>query len=66
MMVEVKPETNAGICEIQPLNVLAFGQEHETKVVDALRNSEIFIPQLSLLELNGKNIVGHILLSNEK
>jgi putative acetyltransferase len=46
-------------------NLLAFGQKHEAKKVDALRNSEIFIPQLSMVALKSKNIGGHILLSIE-
>jgi len=38
----------------------------EHRLVERLRNSEAFIPELSLVAVNGNEIVGHILLTRIK
>jgi len=55
-----KPEDKAAIYEV---NKSAFNQDNEARLVDALRESDVFIPELSLVaEINGK-IIGHILFT---
>lgn len=66
MMVEVRPETTADIREIHQVNVLAFGQENEAELVDALRKSNSFVPELSLVAVKRRSIIGHILFTRIK
>jgi putative acetyltransferase len=57
-------------CEILPdntviaeVNTLAFGQENEAKLVEKIRCSHHYIPELSLVTEVEKVVVGHILFS---
>lgn len=54
----------AADCEaIRAVNVRAFGRENEGRLVDALRASAHFIPELSLVAVDEGRVVGHILFS---
>ena len=48
------------------LNVHAFGQKNESKLIEALRISDVFVPELSLVAEKDGKIVGHILFSKIK
>lgn len=46
------------------LNTLAFNENNELKLIDALRkNADVFIPQLSIVVINDNKIVSHILFT---
>jgi len=59
--ITVRSETSADIPAIFNVNLLAFGQPAEAKIVDALRWEGDFIPELSLVAVDEGRIVGHIL-----
>jgi putative acetyltransferase len=59
--LKIRPETEEDFAKITEVNELAFGQKNEGILIERLRRTDRFIPELSLVaELEGK-IVGHIL-----
>ncbi|RPE08473.1 N-acetyltransferase [Chitinophaga lutea] len=66
MKLLIRPEKAADKAAVYALHAAAFEQENESRLVDLLRESEHYIPELSLVaELNG-DIVGHILFTKLK
>lgn len=63
-MIVIRPETSADHSAIHRVTLLAFGQEEEARLVDRLRTSSNFIPELSLVALENNRVVGHILFSH--
>ncbi len=62
--MKIRPETPADRAEIFSANQLAFGgRDAEGRLVDAIRTTEYFIPELSLVAEQDGKIVGHILFS---
>jgi putative acetyltransferase len=55
-----KPQDYAGVHEIHRL---AFRRENEARLIESLRLSPGYIPELSIVAFGGKNVVGHILFS---
>jgi putative acetyltransferase len=62
-MITIRPETTEDYAAIHEVNLLAFGQEIEPCLVEALRESPDFIPELSLVTIEAGQVVGHILFS---
>jgi putative acetyltransferase len=60
--IVVRPETSADYEAIRQVNRLAFGQEDEARLVDALRDGGYL--RLSLVAERAGQIVGHILFSD--
>jgi putative acetyltransferase len=55
-----RPQDERRIAEV---TTQAFGKEHEARMIDTIRASDGYVPELSLVaELEGE-IVGHVLLS---
>jgi putative acetyltransferase len=62
-MITIRPETAEDYAAIAEVNRLAFGQEDEARLVEALRRSPDFIAELSLVAVEAGRVVGHILFS---
>lgn len=63
VQASIRPETAADHGEIRKANKKAFGGKSESKLVDAVRESDFFVPELSLVADAGGKVVGHILFT---
>ncbi|WAC04758.1 MAG: N-acetyltransferase [Methanoregula sp.] len=59
--ITIRPEIPADIPAIFNVNLRAFGQPAEAELVNALRREGDFIPELSMVAVDGGIIAGHIL-----
>lgn len=62
-MTTIRPETAEDYAAIHEVNALAFRRDVEARLIEALRGSPDFIPELSLVAVEGGRVVGHILFS---
>ncbi|MBU1698965.1 MAG: N-acetyltransferase [Candidatus Eisenbacteria bacterium] len=62
-MISIRPEQESDTEAIRGVHLLAFGQKHEADLVDAIRDSDDFDPQLSLVAEVDRQLIGHILYS---
>jgi putative acetyltransferase len=62
-VLTIRPEQPADHEHVFQVNLLAFGQPAEARLVQALRRSPAFIPDLSLAAVEDERVVGHILFS---
>ncbi|HLL85370.1 MAG TPA: N-acetyltransferase [Longimicrobium sp.] len=62
-MLTIRAESPGDAAAIAAIHRRAFGQEDEPRLVDALRESDAFIPELSLLAEEDGAVVGHVLVS---
>ncbi|MBW4563168.1 MAG: N-acetyltransferase [Mojavia pulchra JT2-VF2] len=61
--MNIRSETISDYPAITEVNILAFGQDNEAKLIEEIRHSDRYIPELSLVaEVEGL-VVAHILLS---
>ena len=66
MKIKIRKEKESDFSDVYELNRNAFGQETEPKLVDLLRKSKTFIPELSVVATIEKKVVGHILFTKIK
>ncbi|MGH7999620.1 MAG: GNAT family N-acetyltransferase [Brasilonema sp.] len=63
-MLNFAPETDNQKAKIRQVITDAFGQTKEAELVEKIRNSPNFIPELSLVALEDGDVLGHILFSH--
>jgi predicted N-acetyltransferase YhbS len=64
MNLTIRQEKETDYPSVHEVNKLAFGQDTEANLVDALRkNQEVFIPELSIVAIIDDEVVGHILFT---
>ena len=61
--ISVRRERRSDLVEIAEVHRLAFGGGEVPDLVDAIRRSPRFVPDLSLVALEGTRVVGHVMLS---
>jgi putative acetyltransferase len=61
--MHVRTERSEDHRAVYLVNQIAFGQESEARLVDALRRSPAFLPELSLVAVDDGSVVGHILFT---
>ncbi len=66
MNTTIREEEEKDHKQINDVNKLAFQQENESKLIEKIRKSENFIPELSIVAEINNRIVGHILFSKIK
>ncbi len=62
--MNIRGETASDYPAIAQVNRLAFGRDNEAQLVARLRQSEQFVPQLSLVAELDTGLVGHILFTS--
>ena len=60
-MITLRKESKNDYAGITKVNDRSFGRKAEGKLVEALRKTEEFVPELSIVAEEDKQIVGHIL-----
>jgi putative acetyltransferase len=61
--VIIRPETAADHDAIRRVNDEAFGDTVEGKIVEAIRASDRYVPELSLVAVSGDRALGHVISS---
>jgi putative acetyltransferase len=61
--VRIRPEAGADRAAIRKVNEEAFGRSVEADLVDTIRASDRFVPELSLVATLEEDVVGYVLLS---
>ena len=65
-MITIRKENKIDYEKVFELNALAFGQDNEANLVELLRKSESFVPELSIVAINDDELIGHILFTKIK
>ena len=60
----IRGETAADIDVIRQVTDAAFGETSESLLVDLIRASENFVPELSLVAVEDGKVIGHVLFSH--
>lgn len=62
-MVLIRSEIQSDQRQIREVVSAAFGRKNEAELIDKIRSSSYFIPQLSLVAVDNGEVLGHILFS---
>lgn len=61
--INIRKEKQSDYYQVFEIHQKAFGQKDESRIVENIRKSKEFVPELSLVAEIENNIVGHILFS---
>lgn len=61
-MFTIRPEQHGDAAAIRDVHTRAFQRENEARLVEAIRASAFFVPELSLVAV-ADEVIGHILFS---
>ncbi|MEL6890837.1 MAG: N-acetyltransferase [Actinomycetota bacterium] len=61
--VTIRPESPADHAQIRRVVAEAFGSEVEADLVDRIRSSPEFVPEMALVAVTGGEVVGHVIVS---
>jgi putative acetyltransferase len=61
--LRIRRETEADYAAVAEVTAAAFGQQHEARLVEAIRASEEYVPELTLVAEEAGRIVGHVMYS---
>lgn len=61
--MNIRSEIPSDYPAIAQVNKLAFGREEEAQLVEKIRNSQYYIPELTLISEVNDSVVGHVMFS---
>ncbi|MGB3641062.1 MAG: N-acetyltransferase [Rivularia sp. (in: cyanobacteria)] len=61
--MNIRPETQADYLAIAQIHKLAFARQEEADLVEKIRNSQYYIPQLTLVAEVNNFVVAHVMFS---
>ncbi|NNC93386.1 MAG: N-acetyltransferase [Acidimicrobiia bacterium] len=59
----IRAETPGDYPGIAAVNVAAFEEENEARLIELIRQSDLYVPELSLVAVVGEQVVGHVMFS---
>jgi putative acetyltransferase len=59
----IRPETKDDYAGVAAVNVAAFDQENEAELIDLIRQTDLYVPELSLIAMDEGEVVGHVMFS---
>jgi putative acetyltransferase len=61
--VIIRPETPGDYPAVAGVNVAAFDEENEARLIALIRQSDLYVPELSLVAVEDDLVVGHVMFS---
>jgi putative acetyltransferase len=61
--VIIRPETPGDYPGVARVNVAAFDEENEAHLIELIRQTDLYVPGLSLVAVEGDQVIGHVMFS---